>query len=460
MKRKRLKIFYVALCISALILSINGCNSRTKDILVDLPSPTEIAQLTATPQSTPEVLPEVLPSISPEVLPSVSPEVLPNISPEALPSISPEVLPSVSPEVSPGISPYKVNDESDALTPTGVDIKNTTSEDIEAEKSASAYPYKEFSIYPEDDETAQFNRFYYLDNRNRLNVFFWEYNTDSSLKYTSCRLYKEQKDGTIKDTEITWNSDADKIINLAEEGDDMVSIMSQWTDEKNGDFYIIVCKWSFDSEDNPTFLYGIHPDGNLFVNIQIEDFLVMDKINPKTYACGFTINYIGQDDGIAYFDYRDDSQRAVVYYDMNNDCITKQVFTVCSVMGIIDDQYVGVNDQQLIIGSIPKGEETTNANGNTIVIGQSDIQQEYDMLGYKVISVNGNYVYILTQKNYQRLIPGDDNWEILADVSKIIGNIGADLYLDDLIAKDNNTFSLLFYEDSGAGYYIDGYHVE
>ncbi len=459
MKKRRLKIFYVTLCISVWIL-INGCSNRTKDTLEDLPSPTEIATLADTPQSTSEVLP----SVSPEVLPNVSPEVLPSISPEVSPSVSPEVLPSVSPEVSPSISPdgapYKVNDESDALTQTDGDVKITTSEDIEADKSASAYPQKEFSIYQQNDETAPFNRFYYLDNRDRLNVFFWKYNTDSGLKYTSCRLYKEQKDGTIKDTAITWNRDTDKIINLAEEGNDMVSIMSQWTDENSGDFYIIVSRWSFDTKDNPAFLYGIHPDGKLFVNIQMEDFLVMDKINPNTYACGFTINYIGQDDGIAYFDYKDDSQRAVVYYDMNNACITKQVFTGYSVKGIIDDQYVGVNDQHLIIGSIPKGEKMTNANGNTIVIGQSEIQQEYEMLEYEVISVNGNYVYILTKKNYQRLILGDDNWEILADVSKIIGNIGADLYLDDLMAKDNNIFSLLFYEDCGAGYYIDGYRVE
>lgn len=410
--KKTMKEFLKIFCIFILIFSTTSCTSRTKDISNDLQVTKETAIHTDSNQLSDEV---------------------------ATDEFSDEVL-------------DETLDEAGTLTPAVDDIKNFKLEDISEGKLSSLRPEKVFTISPKNDETVTFNRFYYMDNMNHLNVFFWEKITDSSLNFTPCRLYKEEQDGIVNKTEINWNSDADIYINFP--------IMSQWVDEKNGDFYIIVSKGTINPDDSPSFLYGIHTNGELFVNLQLEDYLLMDKINPQIYTLGYTINYIGQDNGIVYLEYMDDSKKAVVYYDMNNKCFTKQIFTGYEVKGIIDGQYVGVSDQYLIIGSIPDGKNTVNAKGNTIAIGKSEMQHVYNLPKYKGISIRGKYVYMLTQKQYQRFIPGDDSWEMLADVSKITEKIKADLYMNDLIAKDKNTFSLLLYEDCGAGFYIDEYHVK
>jgi hypothetical protein len=242
--------------------------------------------------------------------------------------------------------------------------------------------------------------------------------------------------------------------------------MSQWTNENNGDLYIILCKWSLESESNPTFVYGIHPDGELFAQIPIEDYLEMDKINENIYACGYTINYIGQDQGTAYFQYKDDSRNAVVYYDMNKGSFTKQIFTECVVKGIVGDRYVGVSDKQLILGSIPGDKELSEPEGSSILTGNSEILQKYNLPDYEGICVNRKYVYLLTKNKFQRIIPGEDDWEVLDDVSQVTNGsmisdeVGGDLYLCDLIVKDEHTFSILWYGDCGSGYFIDIYCVE
>jgi hypothetical protein len=458
------------------VVSFTGCNSNARNITNGVLE--ESVEITATPskqQTTPmpspevtsEALPEITQEISPEAVPKVTPEITPKVTLEVTPKLTPEVSPEALPVITPEVSPAEASGTSKGTTETTPNNPSEATPTVSpVEAVDEGIPYRAYTILPRDNETAEFNHFYYMDNQNCLNTFFWKYNTDGRLKYTSCLLYKEQKDGSIKDTEITWDNEADKIINLVNEDDNMFSIMSQWTDENTGDFYMIVCKWTFDAEDNPTYLYGIHPNGKLFVNIQVEDCLVMDKIDSSIYACGYTINYLAQKNGLAYFQYKDNSQNAVVYYDMKEDCFIRQIFTEFAVKGVIDDQYVGINEKQLILGSIPEDKELEEAAGNSILTGNSEILQKYEIPDYKGICVSGKYVYLLTKNNYQRIIPGEDDWELLADVSQVTNGsmvsdeIGGDLYLDDLVAKNEHTFSILWYADSGNGYFFDIYCVE
>lgn len=164
--------------------------------------------------------------------------------------------------------------------------------------------------------------------------------------------------------------------------------------------------------------------------------------------------------GVAYFEYADDGQNAVVYYDMRNNCFIKQIFTEFTVKGIIDDQYVGINEKQLILGSIPTDKDLVEPTGNSILTGNSEILQKYNLPDYEGICVNGKYVYLLTKNNFQRIIPGEDDWEVLADVSQVTNGsmisdeIGGDLYLDELIVKDEHTFSILWLRIVEAGFLL------
>jgi hypothetical protein len=428
-----------------LVISLTGCSSSTKNITDDVQE--ESAEITATSNKQ-QITPEVSPAESTGIPSKETPEITPESSSEATPIINPEEAAA----------------EENSVTPSVDDGSNHIIEDNSEDRSSLMYPYRAYTILPGENETAQFNRFYYMDNQNCLNTFFWKYNKD--LKFTSCVLYKEQSDGSIKDTKITWDNEADKIISLVKGKNKMFSIMSQWIDEDTGDFYMIVCKWTFDAEDNPTFLYGIHPDGKLFVNIRMEDCLIMDKISSRMDACGYTINYLAQKNGVAYFEYSDDSHNAVVYYDMKNDCFIKQIFTDFTVKGIIDDQYVGINEKQLILGRIPADKELEEPTDNSILTGNSEILQKYNLPDYEGICVNRKYVYLLTKNNFQRIIPGEDDWEVLDDVSQVTNGsmisdeIGGDLYLNDLIVKDEHTFSILWYADCGDGYFIDIYCLE
>lgn len=462
-----------------LVISLTGCNNSTKNKADTVhEGSAKITDILDKQQITPEVSPaestvipskdtsEITPETTPETAPEIISEITPETNPEITPEITPETIPVSSSEVTQIIIPEGTADEDNSMTPSIDNKSNPIPEDSTEDGHSLRYPLRAYTILPRDNETADFYNFYYMDNENCLNTFFWKYNTDFSSKYTSCISYKEQSDGSIIDTEISWDNEADKIINLARGRDNMISIRSQWIDENTGDFYIIVCKWTFDAKDNPSFLYGIHPDGKLFVNIRVEDCLLMDKIDPGRYACGYTINYLGQKNGIAYFEYMDENQNAVVYYDMISSSFIKQIFTEYTVKGIIDNQYVGIQENQLVLGSIPTDKELEEPVGNSILTGNSEILQKFDIPDYKGICVNGEYVYLLTKDNFQRIIPGEDNWEVLSNVSQVTNGslvsdeIGGDLYLFDLIVKDEHIFAILWYADCGSEFFFDIYHLE
>lgn len=264
MNTKRKLKSRLTIYILVLVISFTGCSSSTKNITDDLQEGS--AEVTATSNKQ-QTTPEVSPTESTGIPSKETPEITPECSSEATPIINPEEAAA----------------EENSVTPCVDDRSNLIPEDNLEDSRSLMYPYRVYTILPRENETTEFDRFYYMDNQNCLNTFFWKHNTD--YKYTSCLLYKEQSDGSIKDTEITWDIKADKIINLVGEENKMFSIMSQWIDENTGDFYMIVCKWTFDAEDNPTFLYGIHPDGKLFVNTRMEDCLIMNKIPSSMYAC-------------------------------------------------------------------------------------------------------------------------------------------------------------------------------
>lgn len=300
----------------------------------------------------------------------------------------------------------------------------------------------------------------YVDNKGNLNAFSWEYSANKTYKYISVLRYQLRKDGTIKEKRITWNEAADKTMNLVCTEEQFISFMTHWIDEKTGDFYFIVSKWGFEGNDYPSYVYGIHPNGKLFVHSQVEHHLIMDKIDSNYYACGYYINYIGQKNGIAYFNYKDNSRFAVLSYSMKKHQFIKQIFTDNYVIGIIDNHFVGTDMNCMLLGSIPEGKKEKLENGNSILTGKSIISKVYILPEYKRINIYGKYVYLLTKTQYQRIHPGEDSWEMLADVTDIVKQAKGDLYLDRLMPSDSKVFSLLWYADCGAGYYIEQYHVK
>lgn len=121
---------------------------------------------------------------------------------------------------------------------------------------------------------------------------------------------------------------------------------------------------------------------------------------------------------------------------------------------------MGTNDKGLIYGTLPTGKKTKLANGKSILTGQSVIKHIYSLPKYKGISISGNDVYPLTYKEFLRFDPGEDSNVVLADVSEFFESKSMDLYVHDFLVKDEHNFSLVLYEDCGAGFYIEGYHVE
>lgn len=350
----------------------------------------------------------------------------------------------------------EVNEVVATPTPSIADRYYVTPEDMYCNEPSSLIPKLKTTIEP----VGAFYSSYYVDNKGYLNVFNCEYSSDSIYKYNSVRLSQEQKDGSIKSKIITWNKAAAKTMNLVSSNNQKISFIAQWVDEKTGDLYSIVSKWGFKGKDYPSYVYGIHPNGKLFVHSQVEHHLKMDKISSRLYAPGYYINYIGQKDGIAYFNYRDKSRYAVLSYSMKQHQFIKQIFTDNYVLGIINNQFISVDMNHMLIGSIPDGKKEKLANGNTISTGKSVVSKAYILPAFKSIEVNGKYVYLLTGTQYQRVQPGKNNWDMLADVSEIIKQGNEDLYLSGFIPEDSKNFSVLWYEDCGAGFYIEKYNVK
>jgi hypothetical protein len=138
----------------------------------------------------------------------------------------------------------------------------------------------------------------------------------------------------------------------------------------------------------------------------------------------------------------------------------KQIFTDNNVLGIIDNQFVSTDHNCMLISSIPDGKKEILANGNSILTDQSIIGQSYLLPDYRSININGEYVYLLTETQYQRMHPGEDSWEMLSDVSDITKRVNDNLSLCEVIPKDNDEFSILWYNDCGVGYYIEKYQVK
>lgn len=343
---------------------------------------------------------------------------------------------------------------------TGLALKTEAKETTEKNKvkNSKGYPSAklDFSVRTKRNQETGFYKFYYIDQNNLLNVFFWQYSLDPSLHYTSAWHYQEQPDGKVEESEITWDSDVLQVSSTT----NRFSIQSQWMDEENGDFYFIVCSWTSHSDDNPNYLLGIHSDGELFLNKKLEDELITDKIDAKRYSCGLTIDYLGQEDGVAYFSYHDNSGYQVVYFDMAQQQFTKQISTDFIVRGIIDNQYVGIANSNLYVGSIPNGESVTNLNGMSILTGKSSAQKLETLNKKDIISINSDYVYRLTDKYYMQKKLGDKEWTVLANVSNIMGKLNDSLTLQDMMAKGKDSLALLFYEDNGEGYYVNSYKIK
>lgn len=254
-----------------------------------------------------------------------------------------------------------------------------------------------------------------------------------------------------------WDKKAKKTLNISDQRNQDFSILAQWTDTQTGTLYLIVAHYDRNREKSQSTIYAISKEGALIAQNSVEESVILDKISYNIYCPGLSANYLDKVGDLVYLSYQDKSQKGVLCYDVVKQCFVKQIITGFDVIGIQKDHIVGVIDQKLILASIPEGDEVELVNGMKLMLGACEIKEVYQLPKYKKIAVNEDYIYLLTKKLYMRFQPGGDTWKALADVSSIFDTKGPDTYIMELVAKDRNHFSIVYYGDCGAEYYVSSY---